>query len=117
MVKGVRQPGLALLFVAFGFQNQRLEAELVLQLLVPLLAQVGWRDDEDAPFALCPALGNHQARLNGLAQAHLVRQDHALRERAAEGKESRLDLVGVEVDPRIDQGGGQEVGGVPPDLP
>jgi hypothetical protein len=67
-----------MLVVALGFQNQRLQAELVLQLLVPLLAQVGRDDDEDAPLALCPALGNHQARLDGLAQTHLVGQDHAL---------------------------------------
>lgn len=110
-------PLLALLFVASSLQDQSLQIELVLQFLVPLLAQVGWRNDEDVTFALCPALGNNQARFNGLTQAHLIGQDDALRERAAKCEECCLNLMGIQVHPRIDQRGGQQVRRIPLYLP
>ena len=53
--------------VAFGFEDQPLQAELVLQLLVPLLAQVRWNDDEHLPPPFRPALGDDQAGFDGLA--------------------------------------------------
>src|SRR5690606_36441955 len=42
--------------VAFGFENQSLQAEFVLQLLVPLLALVGRNDDENLAASLGPTL-------------------------------------------------------------
>ena len=63
--------------VAFGFEDQPLQAELVLQLLMPLLAQVRRNDDEDLPPPLGPALGKDQAGFDGLAQTNLVGEDHA----------------------------------------
>jgi tetratricopeptide (TPR) repeat protein len=39
---------------------------------MPLLAEVGRCDDEDAPFALRPLLGNDEARLDGFTKADLV---------------------------------------------
>ena len=103
---------LALLLVAFGFQNQRLQAELVLQFLVPLLAQVGGHDDKDAPLAFGPALGDDQTGFDGLAQPHLVGQDDALGQRAVKRKQRGIDLVRVQVHLRVHQRGGQHVGGV-----
>ena len=63
--------------VAFGFEDQPLQAELVLQLLMPLLAQVRRNDDEHLPPPFGPALGKDQAGLDGLAQTNLVGEDHA----------------------------------------
>ena len=65
--------------VALGLQQNTLQVELVLQFLVPLLAQVGGHDDQDATAALSPALGDHQPRLDGLAEPHFVGQDDAAR--------------------------------------
>jgi hypothetical protein len=45
---------------------------------VPLLAEIGRRDDEDAPFALSPFLGNDQSRLDGFTQANLVGEERTL---------------------------------------
>ncbi len=63
--------------VAFGFEDQPLQAELVLQFLVPLLAQVRRNDDQHLPPPFGPTLGEHQAGFDGFAQAHLVGEDHA----------------------------------------
>lgn len=63
--------------VAFGFEDQPLQAELVLQLLVPLLAQVRRNDDEDLPPPFGPTLGKDQAGFDGLTQTNLVGEDHA----------------------------------------
>ena len=54
-----------------------MQAERVLQLLMPLLAQVGRHDDEDAALALGPALGDDQTRFDGFAQTHFIGQDYA----------------------------------------
>ena len=74
--------------------------ELFLQLLVPLLAEVGGRDDEDSSFPLRPALREYQTRLDRLAQAHLVGKQSALGERRSEGKKGRIDLMRVQIDLR-----------------
>ena len=109
LIEWIAQATLAKLPVAFGLQNVRLQTELVLQLLVPLLAQVGRGDDEDAPLALCPALGYHQTSLDGFAQAHFVGQDDPFGQRAVKGKQGRFDLVGIQVHLGIDQRGGQHI--------
>ncbi|MNF19413.1 hypothetical protein D3C80_2241870 [compost metagenome] len=44
---------------------------------MPLLAQVGRYDNENAAAALGPALGNDQTRFNGFTQAYFVGEDHA----------------------------------------
>jgi len=41
---------------------------------MPLFAEVRRRDDEDAPFALRPALGNNQSGFDGFAETNLIRQ-------------------------------------------
>jgi hypothetical protein len=63
------------------YRNPARQKELLRQFLVPLLPQIRWRDDEDAPLALRPALRDHQASLDGLAEADLVREKRAARER------------------------------------
>ena len=82
----------------YGVENQ--------SVAYPLLAKVGWRDDEDAALALCPPLREHQPRLDGLAKPDLVGQQHTTRERRLEGEQRRVDLVRVQVDLGIDQGAG-----------
>jgi hypothetical protein len=48
------------------------------------------------PPALGPELTQDDAGLDGLAAADLVCEDHALRQRAGERKNRRLDLVRVQ---------------------
>src|SRR5690606_30088392 len=69
--------------VAFGFENQSLQAELVLQLLVPLLAQVGRNDDENLAASLGPALRDDQPCFNGPAAIPFRAVCSSLTKRAA----------------------------------
>ena len=64
--------------VGFGLKNGAREEEFFGNLLMPLLAEVGRRDDEDASFALGPLLGNDEARLDGFAETDLVGEESAL---------------------------------------
>ena len=63
--------------VVLGLQDVAVQVELVLQFLVPLLAQIGRDNDQDAAAALGPSLRYDEAGFDGLAQAHLIRQDDA----------------------------------------
>ena len=67
--------------VGLGFQDPAGQEELLGQLLIPLLAQVGRRDDQDAPLALRPLLRQHQAGFDGLAETDFVGQQRALGKR------------------------------------
>jgi hypothetical protein len=87
-----------LLVVALGLQDLPVQRELVLELLMPLLAQVGGDDDQHATLALGPELRQHETGLDGLAQPHLIGQDHTARQRVAAGEQGRFDLVRIEVD-------------------
>lgn len=66
------------------------------------LRRLAGAHDQDAPFALGPALRNDKAGLDGLARPHLVCQDHTPGKRALKSEESGLDLVRIEVDLGID---------------
>src|SRR5262249_49312796 len=77
--------------------DARVEEELLLQLLLPLLAEDSGGDYEDAALVLGPELANDQGGLNGLAQANLVGEDGAAREGGGKGEEGGVELVGVEV--------------------
>src|SRR5690606_17790321 len=83
--------------VALGFQNKPLQAELVLQLLMPLFAQVGRDYDEDPALSLCPALRDDQAGFNSLAEANFIRKDDPARQRVAAGEEGSIDLMRIEI--------------------
>ncbi len=89
--------------VGLGLQQAAGQKELLGQLLIPLLAQVGRRDDQDAPLALRPLLREHQARLDGFAQAHFVGQQRALRERRSESKQGSIDLMRIQIDLRVNE--------------
>ncbi|OIQ71762.1 hypothetical protein GALL_466190 [mine drainage metagenome] len=93
--------------IRLGFENPTGQEELFGQFLKPLLAQVGWCDDQNAPLALGPLLREHEARLDGLAQTHLIRQKRALGKGRVEGEQCGIDLVGIEVDLCIDQRAGK----------
>jgi hypothetical protein len=65
---------------------------------VPLLAEVRRRDDEDPPAALRPTLGDDEAGLDRLPEADFVREKGPVAQGRANGKESCVDLVWVQVD-------------------
>jgi hypothetical protein len=90
-----------------SLQDCRREEKFLCELLRPLLPKVRRRDDKNAAFALRPFLGEHEAGFNGLSQSYLVGQDGGLRKRRLERKKSRLDLVGIEIDLRIQQCAGK----------
>jgi len=93
--------------VVFAFEDDAVQAEFVLQFLVPLFAQVGGDDDEDFVPPLCPALRDNQPRFDGFAEADFVGEDDAARERVTAGEECGIDLVRVEVYLGINQGRGE----------
>lgn len=69
-----------------------------------------------APLPLCPSLREDQARLDGLAQADLIRQQRPLRQGRIKGKQGSFDLMRIEVYLGIDQCPGEPlraVGGAP----
>jgi len=66
---------LGCLFVGTGFENGGGEEEFFCQFLVPLLAKVRGRDDEDTAFALGPALGEEDTGFDGLAETDLVGEE------------------------------------------
>ena len=74
---------------------------------MPLLSEVRWGDDEDAPFPLRPFLGDHQARLDGLAQPDFVGEHCALGEGRLEGEQGRVDLMRVKIDLCVDESAGE----------
>jgi hypothetical protein len=47
--------------------------------LLPLFAESGREYQQDTAAAFGPPLRNHQGRFDGLAKAHFVGKDHALR--------------------------------------
>jgi hypothetical protein len=83
--------------VGFGLKNGARKEKLFGKLLVPLLAEVGRRDDEDAPFALRPLLGNDEARLDGFTQTDLVGEQRALRQRRVKRKQGGIDLMRIQI--------------------
>jgi hypothetical protein len=83
-----------------------LQIELLLELAVPLRAQGGGREDEDAVLPLGDELADGEARLDRLAEAHLVREHAAAARNGVEREGRGLDLVRVEVDLGLGQGVG-----------
>jgi hypothetical protein len=71
--------------------------------LRPLFAQGRGANHQQAATALGPELAQHQGGFDGLAQAHLIGEHHALAERIVEGEERGIDLMWVQVDTGIEQ--------------
>jgi hypothetical protein len=97
---GLKRPesaGLDRLVVGLGLENPARQKELVRQLLVPLLAKVRRRNDEDAPFAFRPLLSHHQTGFDRLPKANLIGQQETLRKRRPEGEQGGGDLMGIQV--------------------
>ena len=100
-----------------GVEDRGLDEELLLQFLHPLIPERRRHDRQDAPPALGPELADDEPRLDGLAQADLVRQEGAAGQRRAERKERRVDLMGVQIDRRVHERRAeflQAVRGAPP---
>ena len=64
--------------VGFRFKQAGGDTELVRQFLMPLLAQVGRSDDQNAAFAVSPFLRDQQAGFDGFAETDFVSKDGAL---------------------------------------
>ena len=75
----------------------RLDVEQVDQLGLPLPEERTRNDDEDARRALGEQLGDHEARLDRLAESDLVREDAAALRNPPQGEHHRVDLVGIRV--------------------
>ena len=65
------------LVITLCFKNQGIERKLVLQFLMPLFAQIGRHNDNNATFALGPVLSKNQPCFDGFSQTHLIGQDDA----------------------------------------
>jgi hypothetical protein len=80
--------------VAFGFEDQPVQAELVLQLLMPLLAQVGGHDDENLRRRRSAQRWEMtKPGFDGLAETHFVGEEHAAREGVPASEERCLHLM------------------------
>jgi len=64
-IEGVANSIFLELIIVFGFKNQGIKSKLVLQLLMPLFAQIGRHNDNNATFALGPMLSEHQPSFDG----------------------------------------------------
>jgi len=82
-------------------QNLGGDEELLAQLLLPLLAEHGGHDNENAPAAFSPLLRKHDTCFDRLAQSDFVGQDRTVGERRTQSEESGVDLMGIQVNPRI----------------
>jgi hypothetical protein len=83
--------------------------ELLFHLHGPLLAQGGRTEYQESPFSLRPELTQNDARLDCLAEPHLVRQEYALGEWRFQGEQGSFDLMRVEINGSVEQGHGQAV--------
>ena len=84
---------------------ERLDVEQIDQLRLPLAKQRTRNDDEDPRRAFREQLGDHEARLDRLAQPDLVRKDAAAFRNPPQGEHHRVDLVGVRVHAAAPLGG------------
>ena len=102
--------------VGLGLKKTAGQEELLAQLLMPLLPEIGGRDHQNAALSFCPALGEHEAGFDGLAESHFVRQQRALGQGGAEGEQGRVHLMRVQVHLRTGHSSGEllhAVGGAP----
>ena len=70
--------------VGLRLQDAAGEEELFRKLLVPLLTEIGRGDDQYPPLPLGPDLRKNESRLDGLAEADLIRKYGPLGKRRSE---------------------------------
>lgn len=79
--------------LAFAFANwyeqitDPIIGKLVLQFLMPLFAQVGRNNDQDAAATLGPALRDDETGLDGFAEPNFIGQDNTTRKRVLASKQ------------------------------
>ena len=95
--KGLIDAVAALLADLFRVQNQRRQVELLSQFRRPLLTQGSGTDHDQAPLAFGPVLAKHQPGLNGFSQSDFIAKNNALGERRPQGKQGRIDLMGIQI--------------------
>ena len=98
LVEGITITLTNALFEASPFQDEGRKIEFLRELCEPLLPEARRQDEEDAPFILRPLLRDDDAGLDGLAEAHLVREEDSPRQGGAEGSQRGVYLVGIQVD-------------------
>src|SRR5208283_3065317 len=65
--EGIEIAFLSLLVEGSGLQQHRGQEELVRKLLMPLLAETGWNNDQNLAFAFRPLLGQQNPGFNRLS--------------------------------------------------
>jgi hypothetical protein len=78
LLEGVARTVLSHFVVVLGLKNNGRQEELFLNLLRPLLAQVGGRFDQNPALTLGPFLGKHQPRLDGFAKTDFISKNSTL---------------------------------------
>jgi hypothetical protein len=78
-----------------GLEDEGGEGELVLEFLLPLLAEGGREDQQDAAAALGPTLRDDDGGLDGFAEPDLVGEDDALREGERKAKRAASIWCGL----------------------
>ena len=89
--------------VGLRFEDSTRQKKLFLQLLMPLLPEIGRRDDQNPSSPFRPSLRDHETGFDGLAQANFISQNTALGQWGTEREERRLDLMWIQVDLGIDE--------------
>ena len=98
--EGLEIPGLDRGVIGLGFQNLAGQEKLFGQFLMPLLAQIGRRDDQNTAFPFCPSLRQHQPGLDGFAQTHFIRKQCAFGQRRVKRKQCGIHLMRIQIDLR-----------------
>jgi hypothetical protein len=102
-------PGLHRRVVRLGLDELAGQEEFFTQFLMPLLSQVGRRNDEDSTLSFRPTLREHEPGLDRLAESNLVGKQGTLGEGRVEGEQRRINLVRIQVHLRARDGASQLV--------
>ena len=89
--------------ISASVEDDRRQVEFFFEFEAPLLAEARRADDEQPSFSFGPILAEHQAGLDGLAQADLIGEQNALRQGTSQGEGSGVDLMRVQVHAGIEQ--------------
>ena len=101
--------------VGMGVEDDGGQVELFVEFERPLLPKRSRGDDKQAASAFRPRLAEDEARLDGLAETDLIREQDSLRERRAQGEKRGFNLVGIEGDGGVEERPAQAIHAVPAD--
>ena len=78
-----------------------------MQLLLPLLTETRWSDDENVALPLGPILRDDDTRLDCLPETDLVGKDHSRQKGRLKREECRINLVRLGLHLRVEQKAGK----------